>query len=277
MTIKQLFLSVFCGVFHSWSTQKAGLGNYGPFLGSLNSFLRSLPTSSCRRPLFVHILATEAGLQSFSLVPTMLLKSFSDLNSDFGDDFYIFRNSLHSWNDDIASLQKVRNWRPDSFDSALFDHQSGFTAVDILQFEGEFSLQPHWFSFPWPVSFLDFRRLLGFSPALFSASWVWLVGTKCSKAVANPLVLLKSFSGFFPKFFTKLSRWRVPSKSQQLSLMAIILVLILKAIDLENSSLVCNALFTLDVSKFEFKVGFVLIFSGQLIWTVFKLAANSNP
>jgi hypothetical protein len=47
--------------------------------------------------------------------------------------------------------------------------------------------------------------------------------------------------------------------------MAIILVLILKAIDLENSSLVCNALFTLDVSKFEFKVGFVLIFSGQLI------------
>jgi hypothetical protein len=49
-------------------------------------------------------------------------------------------------------------------------------------------------------------------------------------------------------FFTLLSRWRVPSKSQQLSLMAIILVLIIKAIDLGISSLVFNALFTLDGS-----------------------------
>jgi hypothetical protein len=30
-------------------------------------------------------------------------------------------------------------------DSTLFDHQAGVTAVDILQFEGEFSLQPQIF------------------------------------------------------------------------------------------------------------------------------------
>jgi hypothetical protein len=59
--------------------------------------------------------------------------------------------------------------------------------------------------------------------------------------------------------------------------MAIILVLILKAIDFGISSLVFIVLFSLYGFKFEFKVGFVLIFSGQLIWTVFKLAANSNP
>jgi hypothetical protein len=47
--------------------------------------------------------------------------------------------------------------------------------------------------------------------------------------------------------------------------MAIILVLIIKAIDFGISSLVFNVLFCLDGSKFEFKVGFVLIFSGQLI------------
>jgi hypothetical protein len=49
-----------------------------------------------------------------------------------------------------------------------------------------------------------------------------------------------NFGQFFPKFFTKLSRWRVPSKSQHLSQMAIILVLIIKSIDFGISSLVFN-------------------------------------
>jgi hypothetical protein len=47
--------------------------------------------------------------------------------------------------------------------------------------------------------------------------------------------------------------------------MAIILVLIIKAIDFGISSLVLIVLFGLDGFKLEFKVGFVLIFSGQLI------------
>jgi hypothetical protein len=47
--------------------------------------------------------------------------------------------------------------------------------------------------------------------------------------------------------------------------MAIILGLIIKAIDLGISSVIFNALFTLDGSKFQFEFGFVLIFSGQLI------------
>jgi hypothetical protein len=54
-------------------------------------------------------------------------------------------------------------------------------------------------------------------------------------------------------------------KIPQLLLMAIILVFIIKAIDFGISSLVFNALFTLDGSKFQFEFGFVLIFSGQLI------------
>jgi hypothetical protein len=47
--------------------------------------------------------------------------------------------------------------------------------------------------------------------------------------------------------------------------MAIILVLIIKAIDFGISSLVFNALFILDGSEYHFEFGFVLIFSGQLI------------
>jgi hypothetical protein len=52
-------------------------------------------------------------------------------------------------------LQRCR--QSSSFVSTLFDHQAGVTAVDILQFEGEFSLQlgRPLFAF---FHFLDFRR-----------------------------------------------------------------------------------------------------------------------
>jgi hypothetical protein len=135
-TAKILMTFSSAAYIHSCSTQKAALGNYGPFLGSFNSFLRSLPTSSCRRPLWpspccgcrhlgvllpapgtwstwtktcfktwslfdcrprwssyfeltIRLSPTQSCRQSSSFVPTMLLKSFLD----FGDDFYIFRNS----------------------------------------------------------------------------------------------------------------------------------------------------------------------------------------
>jgi uncharacterized membrane protein YjfL (UPF0719 family) len=96
--------------------QKAGLGNYGPFLGSLNSFLRSLPTS--KQLPAVAVVATSASFYQLLVRNSSLLV------------------------DDIASLQKVHNfnWRVTANILVLIFNLQWFLSTFLKDVDNEFSL-----------------------------------------------------------------------------------------------------------------------------------------